>query len=309
MENQRLLLYFTLFFILYLLWAEWQMDYGPKPETPVAETTDSQPQEIAEVPEAPVAAVEPEAEPEPVTEGRPKITGSQRIRVITDVLEVEIDTRGGDVRRVVLRDYAVTAKNPEDKLVLMDDTEVNFFVAQSGLVSVNADSAPTHNAVFSAENSVYRLAEGEDKVSIPLSWTGADGVRVTKLYTFHRGSYVIDLEHIVKAGDADWSGSQYMQLVRSPPLEEDKSAFIYTYTGGVIYNDDIKYEKIDFDDIADQNLKNTIGDGCLNLNSRQSGCELTGGWLAMMQHYFPRCVDSRGRRRQPVLQQESIKYI
>ena len=31
MENQRLLLYFTLFFIVYLLWAEWQMDYGPKP--------------------------------------------------------------------------------------------------------------------------------------------------------------------------------------------------------------------------------------------------------------------------------------
>ena len=39
MENQRLLLYFTLFFICYLLWAEWQMDYGPKPEATVAEET------------------------------------------------------------------------------------------------------------------------------------------------------------------------------------------------------------------------------------------------------------------------------
>ena len=36
MENHRILLYFTLFFITYLLWAEWQMDYGPKPVAPIS---------------------------------------------------------------------------------------------------------------------------------------------------------------------------------------------------------------------------------------------------------------------------------
>jgi [NiFe] hydrogenase diaphorase moiety small subunit len=68
MENQRLLLYFTLFFIVYLLWAEWQMDYGPKQEAPPATATATgtveAPQADAEVPAAPVSAVEPDLEVE-----------------------------------------------------------------------------------------------------------------------------------------------------------------------------------------------------------------------------------------------------
>ena len=49
------------------------------------------------------------------------------------------------------------------------------------------------------------------------------------------------------AGNNDWSASQYLQLVRSRPSGEGESAFIRTYTGGVVYSDDIKYEKYDFD--------------------------------------------------------------
>jgi len=283
MENQRLLLYFTLFFVCYLLWAEWQMDYGPKPEATVAETTTpAQQQEVAEVPEA--ASTPDEATF--VESSKQQQAGRQRINVITDVLDIEIDTRGGDIRKAVLRQYAKTAENPEEKLVLMSDTETNFFIAQSGLVSVKADTAPTHNAVYTAEKTDYRLAEGVDEIQVPLQWTGEDGVRVNKIYTFRRNQYVIDLQHVVEAGSENWSGSQYMQLVRTPPEEDDSNAFIRTYTGGVVFNDVIKYEKVDFEDIAEQNLKATIGDGCLNISNSQKGCELTGGWLAMMQHYF-----------------------
>ena len=282
MENQRLLLYFTLFFIIYLLWAEWQMDYGQKPEPVVTETTTAAPQQITEVPEAVVMPDEAAI----VESRKHELSDGQRINIITDLLDVEIDTRGGDIRKAVLRNYSKTAENPEEKLVLMSDTDINFFIAQSGLVSVKAGSAPTHNSVYSADKTTYRLAEGEDEIKVPLYWTGENGVRVNKVYTFRRNNYVIDLEHVVEAGNIDWSGSQYMQLVRTPPAEDDSNAFIRTYTGGVVFNDEIKYEKVDFDDIAEQNLKATIGDGCLNISSSQKGCELTGGWLAMMQHYF-----------------------
>ena len=281
MENQRLLLYFTLFFVAYLLWAEWQMDYGPKPEPAVTETVQSQ-QEVTEVP---AAAATPDDTVTAESSIQPSSTG-ERIKVITDVLDVEIDTTGGDIRKVVLRNYSRTHENPEEKLVFLTDAARNFFVAQSGLVSVNAATAPTHNALYKAEKNDYRLAEGVNEIKVPLHWTAENGVRVTKIFTFHRSNYVVDVEHVVEAGDQDWSGSQYMQLVRTPPTEEDKSAFIYTYTGGVVFNNDIKYEKIDFEDIAEQNLQSTIGDGCLNLGNNQKGCELTGGWLAMIQHYF-----------------------
>jgi len=282
MENQRLLLYFTLFFIIYLLWAEWQMDYAPKPEATVAETTTQAQHEVAEVPEA---AATPD-ETSFIESSKQQQATSQRINVITDVLDIEIDTKGGDIRRAVLRNYSKTAENPDEKLVLLSDADSNFFIAQSGLVSVNADSAPTHNAIYSAEENNYRLAEGVNEIEVPLQWIGENNVRVNKIYTFHRNSYVIDLEHRVEAGSADWSGSQYMQLVRTPPIEDDSNAFIRTYTGGVVFNEEIKYEKIDFDDMAEQDLKATIGDGCLNISSSQKGCELTGGWLAMIQHYF-----------------------
>jgi YidC/Oxa1 family membrane protein insertase len=282
MENQRLLLYFTLFFISYLLWAEWQKDYGPRPEASVAETVAPAQQEIDEIPEA---AATP-GETSFVESSKLPQAGSQRINVITDVLDIEIDTRGGDIRKAVLRNYSKTAENPEEKLVLMSDTEINFFIAQSGLVSVNADTAPTHNSIYAVEKNSYRLAEGEDEIKVPLQWTGGNGVRVNKIYTFRRNDYVIDLQHVVNAGNENWSGSQYMQLVRTPPEEDDSNAFIRTYTGGVVFNDEIKYEKVDFEDISEQNLKAVIGDGCINISSSQTGCELTGGWLAMMQHYF-----------------------
>ena len=282
MENQRLLLYFTLFFVAYLLWAEWQMDYGPKPETTVAETVQTQ---RADVTEVPAAAATPDDTAIADSKSQQLVT-SQRINVVTDVLDVEIDTKGGDIRKVVLRNYSRTHEHPEEKLVFLTDADRNFFVAQSGLVSVNPASAPTHNAVFKSEKNDYRLAEGVNEIKVPLHWTGENGVRVTKIYTFHRNEYVVNVEHVVEAGEQDWSGSQYMQLVRTPPSEDDKSAFIYTYTGGVVFNNDIKYEKIDFEDMAEQNLQSTIGDGCLNLGSNQKGCELTGGWLAMIQHYF-----------------------
>ena len=141
MENHRILLYFTLFFIIYLLWAQWQIDYGPKPETQVSVepkspvTVDVDIPTAAPDPSAPadVQAVAVEAE-------KKTGTSSQRIRVITDVFDIEIDTRGGDIRKATLRNYAVEAKAPDIKLDLLTDRNINFHIAQSGLVSANTQS-------------------------------------------------------------------------------------------------------------------------------------------------------------------------
>lgn len=252
MENHRLLLYFTLFFIVYLLWAQWQIDYGPQPETTVTQQTIAK----DDVPGIEAPTIVPEADmpamQTAVSVKEKTVSAGQRIHVITDLVDAEIDTRGGDIRRVMLRQYAVVAEKPEEKLVFLTDSEVNYHVAQSGLVSVNKTSAPTHNEIYSSEKTLYRLGEGESELTIPLHWVGEDGVRVTKTYTFHRGDYTVDVSHRVTAGQNDWSGSQYLQLVRAQPSDENASSFIHTYTGGVIYNDEIKYEKYDFDDIAEK---------------------------------------------------------
>ncbi len=267
MENQRTLLYFTLLFVIYLLWMQWQIDYGPKPEVPVvAENTEQQTMVDSGVIPAAISV----AAPVEVAAVQPTASSSQKIKIITDVLEIELDTRGGDIRKTILRKYAKDAEKPEEKVELLTDKEINFHIAQSGLVSSNAATAPTHNDIYSAEQNTYRLAEGVDEMTVPLHWVGSDGSRVTKLYTFRRNDYTINVDHNVTAGQNGWSGSQYMQLMRARPSTEGESMFIRTYTGGVIFNDEIKYEKIDFDDIQEENLKT----------------EMKDGWLAMIQHYF-----------------------
>jgi YidC/Oxa1 family membrane protein insertase len=266
MGNHRVLLYFTLFFIIYMIWAQWQIEYGPKPAPAVVQekTVDGVVREV--VPGADLSAINGQAAPTIVENAAPI---SDRIKIVTDVLDVEIDTKGGDIVRVVLRDYSVTAANPEDLLVLLTDENVNYHVAQSGLVSKNKGTAPSHNAIYRSEQSVYRLAEGTDVIEVPLYWNN-NGVTVKKVLTFRRNDYVVDVNYTVTAGNQNWTGSDYMQITRSRPVEINGNAFIRTYTGGVVYNDEIKYEKYDFDDIAEENLN----------------YQLTDGWLAMIQHYF-----------------------
>jgi len=268
--NQRVLLYFTLFFIIYMIWAQWQQDYGPKPEPVVATQTDLKNEKNISLEDIPQAATSDNAEQLVSPVVKEVDANSKRIKIVTDVLEVEIDTKGGDIRRVVLRDYSVTAKNPEEKLVLMTDESINYHVAQSGLVSINKGSAPSHNAIYRSEQNIYRLAEGKDAIEVPLYWESDNGVSVKKVLTFKRNNYVIDVNYTITAGQEKWSGSDYMQITRSLPVDENENAFIRTYTGGVVYNEEIKYEKYDFDDIAEANLN----------------YQLTDGWLAMIQHYF-----------------------
>jgi len=270
MGNQRILLYFTLFFIIYMIWAQWQMDYGPKPEvaitSPVSEIISKNTMEGVPGP----ATLSSSEQKIVSTTNDQEVVSSERITVVTDVLEIEIDTKGGDIRRALLRNYAIDAHQPKDKLVLITDKEVNYQIAQSGLVSVDQGSAPSHNAIYRSEKNVYRLAEGEDVIEVPLYWTNKTGVSVKKVLRFKRNNYVIDVDYFISSAEKAWSGSDYMQVVRSRPIEINANAFVRTYTGAVLYSDETKYEKVELDDIAEKDLS----------------LQLKDGWLAMIDHYF-----------------------
>ena len=140
-------------------------------------------------------------------------------------------------------------------------------ILQSGLRN-KENRAPTHHSIYRADQLEYRLADGADVLEVPLYWS-QDGIEVTKTYRFRRDDYLIDVIHEVSNQSAeDWQGSEYRQIQRTRPLDE--SRLLYTYTGSVYYNEETKYEKVDFDDMEDEQLK---------VNS-------FGGWIAMIQHYF-----------------------
>ena len=278
MENQRTLLYVSLAMVLFLVWSSWQQDYGPQPvqSTEQSSTTESSSQAsndlpgavTAEAPKNDIPGAERSSMPE--MKAMPETTSRQAIHVLTDKLEVLIDSRGGDIKSVKLLDYPQSTDEPDQPYLLMGGENDKFFIAQSGLVSADA-KAPSHHAIYRASQTEYQLGEGKDSVTVDLHWQEND-VQVVKSLTFNRGSYVIDVNHKVMA-NSPWSGSQYSQFIRAEPQSQENQ-FIYTYTGGVVYNDEIKYEKVEFSDMASKTL------------DIEGSTTFSGGWAAMIQHYF-----------------------
>ncbi len=279
MDNVRLILMMSLGFILLLMYQAWQEDYGPKqPRVASTGTASSQDSDstTSSVPSVSSSTSEEipttsKASPVelPVTQNQRPLSSNSRIFVETDVFKLEIDTMGGDVRRVSLRNYPVTIENPDDPLILMNDELPNLFVAQSGLVS--KQGAPTHLTAYKSEQSHYKLKD--DSLKVKLSWQ-KEGIKVNKIYTFHKGSYVIGVKYIVENhSENKWQGNLYGQFQRTE-ADLGGSRFLYTYMGGAISSPEELYEKISFDDMRD---------GSLNQENRAPWKQ---GWVAMLQHYF-----------------------
>ncbi|MBS0569470.1 MAG: membrane protein insertase YidC [Proteobacteria bacterium] len=281
MPSFRSLLLFALAFVALLLWQAWEQDYAPKPVPAPAQATANPampPVSSAEVPAAtavaaaaaPVAATTVPRVPEAMPPGAPAPT----ISITTDVLRLTIDTRGGSVVRADLLDYPADADKKHESVRLFDDAAPTYYVAQSGLVSAAGSGvAPDHQALFHAAQPAYVLAPGADELEVPLSWTGADGLKVTKTYTFTRGSYLIGTrQEIANGGSVTWIGNAYRQLQRvAPPAATGfNNPERYAYVGAAWYSPEHKFNKLAFDKFAKEPL---AGD-------------FAGGWVAMLQHYF-----------------------
>ena len=154
-----------------------------------------------------------------VWRGRQRSTKPGLIKVHTDTLDLVIDTRGGTIVDARLMQYPVAVNKPDEKYRLLSQRPSDFFIVQSGLLGAETERTPTHEAVFTAASDSFELKEGEDSLTVDLQWQSPDGVRVVKRYTFNRGSYVVQLEHLVNNGsDTVWSGRDYRQLQRGEPV-------------------------------------------------------------------------------------------
>jgi len=279
MGNSRLFLFAALVFVGMLMWQQWQADYGPQAvdnrqiENPSeSPTTQPAPGNSGDLPGVAdtvggVAGGTAESSGEPTTASTPATASHQLIQVDTDVIRVQIDTLGGVVRSLKLKKYSVSLDKPDELLELIHSDKNSIHVLQSGLRN-KEELAPTHYSTYQADQLHYQLADGADELLVPLRWQ-KDGIEVVKTYRFKRGNYLVNLDHhVTNHSGQDWQGSQYRQIQRSRPLK--KSRFLYTYTGSVYYNEVDKYEKVKFDDMEDKQLS----------------VESTGGWIAMIQHYF-----------------------
>ncbi|MFQ5644965.1 MAG: membrane protein insertase YidC, partial [Thiogranum sp.] len=277
MDNPRTLLAIALSFLVLLIWQAWMKDYGPQPQPqPQPQSVEQQVDADSELPSITDSSADLPAAPDDTPpaaisgEVAVQLPEGQRIEVVTDLFRVVIDAKGGDLREVDLLQYPLTTDEDSGPFKLLQESSSEIFIAQSGMRAGKGQGPePTHYANFEVDRNRFELNAGSDVLEVPLRWNNGEGVEVTKLYRFHRDSYVVEIEFRVRnTGARDWTARPYYQLQRTPPAT--KQRFLYTYTGGVLYSPEEKYEKISFDDMQEADLSRDIKDG----------------WAAMIQHYF-----------------------
>ncbi|MCU7960677.1 MAG: membrane protein insertase YidC [gamma proteobacterium symbiont of Bathyaustriella thionipta] len=271
MDNQRLLLTIALFFIGFLLYQQWQLDYGPKPQV-VTQTEINTPSNSTVSPASGSDEIPNIDVPDKKTASvlKPESGKGEMIQVETDLLKLEINTQGGSIEKLWLKDYPVALDKKDEPFELMNNQPPNLFLAQSGLIG-EAVKVPSHTNLYMASAKSYRMQDGQDTLEFSLQWQGQDGIKVEKVFRFHRNSYVVDVEHkVVNDSTQNIKLKEYRQFQRTEAAEPGQSKFIHTYLGGVIYTPENHYEKIEFSDMLEANLKRQV----------------SGGWVAMLQHYF-----------------------
>jgi len=264
MDSQRMFLLVALALILMLLWQAWEKEYAPPSAPPPAPTAGDQPPPGV-VPTAPA-----ESAPAGAATPTPAHLGSAtQIEVTTDTLQAVIDTQGGDLRRLYLRQHPVASDKPENPFRLLNDRGDELHIAQSGLIG-RGPGYPTHKVRYASTKTRYSLVNGQSELRVPLDWRAPDGTRYRKTYVFYRNSYVVDVEFsVTNARKREWSGYLYGQLMRTY-VEHTSWLGVPTYTGGAIYTPENQYQKISFSDMTEKALRQDVD----------------GGWVAMLQHYF-----------------------
>jgi YidC/Oxa1 family membrane protein insertase len=276
MDTQKLVLFLIFSTSMLFLWEAWQKETRPPPPAPAVEGAANQSsgrQNETPVPGEKLASELP-ATGVPAENGAPVKPGGllesgDKIVVKTDLVTAEIDTAGGDLRRLELLDHP--DKGDKSKpFALLQSKYDHIYVAQSGMIG---EGLPTHKTRYTAEPGTHTLAAGQDKVEVRLAAPESDGVQVTKIYTFHRGKYLVNVSFEVSNHRAvPIQPFSYFQMLRdsSPPV--GSFFMIPTYTGAAIYTEQEKFKKIEFT--------------ALDKGNASYPKTADNGWIAMLQQYF-----------------------
>lgn len=264
MDFQRVFLFIIFSFSIFLLWDGWQKENRPIPinnKIVVNGTTVT--------PSSSMISVDKEIKPLKATSPSLNRFTSEKITVTTDFFKAEINTSGGDISRIDLLKHFDT-ENKEKPFRLFEQDDKHTYIVQTGLLG---EDLPTHNTVFSSYKNNYVLAEGDKSLEIRLYTINKAGQKISKILTFHKSSYIIDIGYEFENNPkAKLVSSAYFQLVRDNSEPVGSTAFVPTYTGPAIYTDKDKFQKIEFENIA----KNKISLPPPSDN----------GWVGLLQHYF-----------------------
>ena len=271
MDNQKLFLVIAIGLTIFLLWDQWEVKQTTDANgNTITQTSITAFESDAQTTDIPSTAISNSSTTDSVPSSAVEsLSHSAFTTVTTDLLTVQISNRGGTIQSAYLNTYN-DELDSESTLQLLSGDSGKLFQAQSGLWPTK--QLPDENAEYSSEQQSYFLGDSSELV-VPLTWYGDNGIIVTKNYRFTPNSYTITVDYVVTNNSADTqTAGTYTRLTRSE-VEGGSSLMMQNFAGGAFYvknaEDDGVFEKFDFDEFNEQ--PKTVS---------------TGGWAAMIQHYF-----------------------
>jgi YidC/Oxa1 family membrane protein insertase len=321
MPNTRVMLWIALAAILFLNYEAWMRDYPASApgtaQSPIGNVAtsnklgDSVPQAGAPPGNAPPAN---SATPQPAaplggaapTAAAPPVAGADSaaahaaeppLHVLTDVIDVAINLKGGELERADLLQYPLHKDTPNIPVRLLNrDSDDSLYLLQTGLTGTAGEAAPTHLAAWTTVEKSYSLAAGAEELRVPLTWTDGHGLNVTKTFIFKRGSYAIDLTYDVQNdGGAARSLAAYSQFLRhwAPASRSYFDVETYSFKGPAVF-DGTKARDLKLEKEGDSKYSETV----------------TNGWIASLQHHFVSAiVPEAGQPTKFQLQVQGQQYL
>ena len=251
MDVKRLILFVVLSFSILFFWNAWQEKHRPlQPVVAIEEN-----KEIKATP----ASID--------AESQFRLQTDKRILVQTDLFKAEIDTMGGDLRKLELTQHRADNSDTNNFVLLSDQAAPSIYVVQSGIA---LGKLATHKEIFTSVSNDYAMAADQNELKVALLWTSPEGVKLTKTYTFVRGSYEIKVDQLINNGSiAAVDPLVYYQIVHDSESNQG-TKMMPTFTGGAYFTDADKYKKVKFSDMSKESLSKLSNDG----------------WVGLVQHYF-----------------------
>lgn len=275
MDVQRVILIAALALVSYLMVLQWNDDYGPAQQsqqvtTVSAYTNNGEGRSASELPQATDASAAADV---PVTAGSvaKQAENAALIHIRTDVLDLLVDPRGGDIIQAALPEHQ-SALNSDQPFVLLEQNSNRTYVAQSGLIGRDGPDANSNGRPLYTSKQTEYVMEG-DSMTVDLNLTTDNGVQVTKRFSFTQGEYKVGVDFIVSNTSSEaFDSVLFGQIKRdaTPDPSQQTSMGMQSYLGAVFSTAENNYQKVDFGDMDEERFKASSPDG----------------WVAMVQHYF-----------------------
>ena len=261
MEHARIFLAILLSFLVFFVWEFFFIDRDvtrQKPQTAVVEKRENG-KTISQKDEPLPATASARAE-ETVDNAENAISGTEQnkltvqssgvkqartFKIENRYFRIEIDEKGGSVKRVELKDYRQEV-GKDAKPYLLLDRDVQPGSGWIGLKEGNADLI--ESAIFRADTDKQKLDVFENPLNLTMRYARPDGLRVEKIFKFKPDSYIIDMDVVVTNGTSQQlTANLYAGISQLQPKKKDR----YGFSGPSALIDE-KLKEVDVGDIEKQ---------------------------------------------------------